>query len=56
MKKRKPFRRRQKFEIGYDLATNYTGAKGGTAMTTSQGEMMSNYFENSENTLSTKKK
>lgn len=53
MAKRKPFRQGQKMEIGFDLIKNYTGHRDGTAMTTSQGEMASNYFGNSENPLLT---
>lgn len=48
MNKKSTFRKGQKMEIGFDLSKNYTGHSGGTAMTTYQGEMMSNYFENSE--------
>lgn len=48
MTKKSAFRKGQKMEIGFDLSKNYTGHFGGTAMTTAQGEMMSNYFDNSE--------
>jgi hypothetical protein len=48
MSKNRQFRKGQKMEIGYDLKTNYTGHKGGTGMSTAQGEMLSNYFSNSE--------
>ena len=53
MRKRTQFRQGQKMEIGFDLIKNYTGGKGSGAMTTSQGEMASNYFSNSENPILT---
>ena len=53
MRKRTQFRQGQKMEIGFDLMKNYTGHKTGGAMNTAQGEMMSNYFSNSENSLLT---
>lgn len=56
MGKRKPFRKGQKLEIGFDLIKNYTGYRGAGAMTTAQGEMISNYFGNSENPLLTTQK
>jgi hypothetical protein len=48
MGKKTTFRQGQKLEIGYDLQKSYAGHRKGTAMTTAQGEMMSNYFSNSE--------
>ena len=40
-----------KQEIGYDLNTTFTGNDHGTAFTTLQGELLSNYMESPEQVI-----